>query len=68
LTSVANATWTGGSSTYSDLNEGGSYWFNGLVAHAFVANDSRLKGQVQSFLDYIIAHQGATLVLTTDHV
>lgn len=37
---------------------GGSYWFNGMVAHAFVLDDDRLKGQVQGFLDYIIAHQG----------
>ncbi|KZV90509.1 hypothetical protein EXIGLDRAFT_740764 [Exidia glandulosa HHB12029] len=54
---VANSTWTGGTATYSNLNEGGSYWFNGMVANAFVLNDTRLKGQVQSFLDYVLAHQ-----------
>lgn len=59
--SVANGTWTGGNATYSDLNEGGSYWFDGLVATAFVTGDARLKSQVQSFLDYIIDHQGMLL-------
>ncbi|KAF7977986.1 hypothetical protein HWV62_1823 [Athelia sp. TMB] len=55
---VANGTWTGGSATYSDLNEGPSYWFNGNVGAAFLLNDSRLKAQVQSFLDYVIDNQG----------
>ncbi|KZP19801.1 hypothetical protein FIBSPDRAFT_862288 [Athelia psychrophila] len=56
---VANGTWTGGTATYSDLNEGPSYWFNGNVGAAFLLNDSRLKSQVQSFLDYVIDNQGS---------
>ncbi|KAJ6628514.1 hypothetical protein B0H10DRAFT_2173316 [Mycena sp. CBHHK59/15] len=56
---VAQSNWTGGSSSYSDLNEGGSYWFNGMVAHAFVLNNARLKTQVQTFMDYVLAHQDA---------
>lgn len=38
---------------------GPSYWFNGNVATAFVLNDSRLKGQVQKFLDYVLDNQGS---------
>lgn len=38
---------------------GPSYWFNGNVATAFVTNDSRLKGQVQKFLDYVINNQAS---------
>ncbi|EJD54087.1 hypothetical protein AURDEDRAFT_157341 [Auricularia subglabra TFB-10046 SS5] len=56
---VAQSTWTGGAAQYSDLHEDASYWFNGMVANAFVLDDARLKTQVQSFLDYIIDHQGA---------
>jgi hypothetical protein len=62
--SVSESTWTGGGQDYSDLNEGGAYWFDGLVATAFVSGDSRLLGQVQSFLDYIIANQGSFFFLT----
>ena len=36
-----------------------SYWFNGLVPNAFILNDSRLKGDVQNFMNYVLAHQGS---------
>lgn len=40
-------------------SEGPSYWFNGNVGAAFLLNDSRLKGQVQAFLDYVLNNQAS---------
>lgn len=55
---VADSDWIGGTSYYSDLEEAGSYWFNGMVPNAYLMNDSTRIGQVQQFLDYVIDHQG----------
>ncbi|KAI1428144.1 duf1680 domain-containing protein [Xylaria sp. FL1777] len=54
---VKDSQWLGGNSEYSDLHESAGYWFNGLVPLAFGLDDSTLKGQVKSFLDYILTHQ-----------
>ncbi|KAI0534253.1 duf1680 domain-containing protein [Xylaria digitata] len=54
---VKDSQWLGGNSEYSDLHESAPYWFNGLVPLAFGLDDSRLKHQVKSFLDYILDHQ-----------
>ncbi|KAI0369101.1 hypothetical protein BV20DRAFT_1081257 [Pilatotrama ljubarskyi] len=57
---VSQTTWTGGSSTYSDLEEAGSYWFNGMVPHGVLADDANIQAQVQQFLDYVVDHQDST--------
>ncbi|KAI1200921.1 duf1680 domain-containing protein [Nemania serpens] len=54
---VKDSQWLGGNSEYSDLHESAPYWFNGLVPLAFSLDDSTLKGQVKTFLDYILDHQ-----------
>ncbi|KAI3320035.1 duf1680 domain-containing protein [Xylariaceae sp. AK1471] len=54
---VKDSQWLGGNSEYSDLHESAPYWFNGLVPLAFGLDDSTLKGQVKTFLDYILNHQ-----------
>ncbi|KAI0468746.1 duf1680 domain-containing protein [Xylaria cf. heliscus] len=54
---VKDSQWLGGNSEYSDLHESAPYWFNGLVPLAFSLDDTRLKGQVKTFLDYILGHQ-----------
>ncbi|KAI0021025.1 duf1680 domain-containing protein [Xylariomycetidae sp. FL0641] len=54
---VHDSMWLGGDEEYSDLHESAPYWFNGAVPLAFGLDDSRLQGQVQHFLDYILSHQ-----------
>ncbi|KAI1820352.1 duf1680 domain-containing protein [Xylaria intraflava] len=54
---VKDSQWLGGNTEYSTLHESAPYWFNGLVPLAFGLDDSTLKGQVKTFLDYILAHQ-----------
>lgn len=54
---VHDSKWIGGSTEYSILDEASPYWFNGLVPLAFGLNDTRLKGQVQYYLDYVLDHQ-----------
>ncbi|OTB02290.1 hypothetical protein M426DRAFT_197774 [Hypoxylon sp. CI-4A] len=56
---VHDSMWIGGSSEYSNLHESAPYWFNGLVPLAFGLDDSRLKSQVYSFMDYVLKHQQA---------
>ncbi len=56
---VHDSSWIGGSSEYSALRESAPYWFNGLVPLAFGLDDPRLKGQVYSFMDYVLDHQQA---------
>ncbi|KAJ8078227.1 hypothetical protein PM082_000433 [Marasmius tenuissimus] len=56
---IKESNWIGGDKDYSELNEAGSYWLNGLVPAAFQLNDQRLLGAVNSWVDYIISHQGS---------
>ncbi|KAF7306264.1 Ricin B-type lectin domain-containing protein [Mycena indigotica] len=56
---VQTSQWVGGTSDYSSLHEGGSYWFNGIVPAAFQLNDQRLLGDVGKWVSYIISHQTA---------
>ncbi|RPD76324.1 hypothetical protein L226DRAFT_533439 [Lentinus tigrinus ALCF2SS1-7] len=57
---VSDSDWTGGTSAYSDIEEAGSYWFNGLVPTGVLAEDAAIKNQTQSFLDYVLDHQDST--------
>ncbi|KAL3496096.1 hypothetical protein BJX62DRAFT_251691 [Aspergillus germanicus] len=54
---VADSTWLGGSYEYSELNEAAPYWFNYIVPLAWTLDDSRLKAQAKTFLDYVLDHQ-----------
>ncbi|KAI1142865.1 hypothetical protein F5Y05DRAFT_366465 [Hypoxylon sp. FL0543] len=54
---VHDSMWIGGSSEYSNLHESSPYWFNGLVPLAFGLDDNRLKGQVYSYMNYVLEHQ-----------
>lgn len=54
---VDDSKWIGGATEYSILDEASPYWFNGIVPLAFGLNDTRLKGQVKYYLDYVIDHQ-----------
>lgn len=54
---VNDSRWLGGATEYSILDEASPYWFNGIVPLAFGLNDTRLKGQVKYYLDYVIDHQ-----------
>ncbi|KAF8157818.1 hypothetical protein B0H34DRAFT_430303 [Crassisporium funariophilum] len=56
---VNGSIWVeGGSIEYSDMHEAAPYWFNGMVSLAFQLEDKRLLGQVRSFLDWTLDHQG----------
>ncbi|EIW84902.1 hypothetical protein CONPUDRAFT_117150 [Coniophora puteana RWD-64-598 SS2] len=59
---VHDSDWTGGSSFYSNLEEAGSYWFNGIVPNAFVlgSSDSDLQTQATNFLTYVFDNQDST--------
>ncbi|KAL4947112.1 hypothetical protein BDW69DRAFT_199895 [Aspergillus filifer] len=54
---VAGSTWVGGDWEYSELDEAAPYWFNYIIPLAWTINDSRLKAQAKSFLDYVLDHQ-----------
>ncbi|KAF9263766.1 DUF1680-domain-containing protein [Marasmius fiardii PR-910] len=56
---VKTSNWIGGNDDYSDLNEAGSYWLNGVVSAAFQLEDQRLLDSVNAWVDYILTHQGA---------
>ncbi|KAH8104066.1 hypothetical protein BXZ70DRAFT_888675 [Cristinia sonorae] len=57
---VSQSDWIGGDSYYSNLEEAGSYWFNGMVPTGVLLNDSTIKAQTQQFLDYVLDHQDST--------
>lgn len=57
---VAQSDWIGGDSDYSDLEEAGSYWFNGMVPNGVLVDDPTIKSQTQQFLDYVLDHQDET--------
>ncbi|CAE6471555.1 unnamed protein product, partial [Rhizoctonia solani] len=55
---IKEGSWTGkGNVNYSDLNEAGSYWFNGLVPHAYTLDSPKLKASVREFLDHVLDTQ-----------
>lgn len=54
---VKNSTWLGGDSEYSDLREGFPYWLQGIVPLAYELDDARLKGQIRTAVNYVLAHQ-----------
>lgn len=54
---VARSTWLGGEQEYSELHESAPYWFNYIVPLAWTLDDTRLKTQAKSFVDYTLAHQ-----------
>ncbi|KAH7910483.1 hypothetical protein BJ138DRAFT_100732 [Hygrophoropsis aurantiaca] len=57
---VAQSDWLGGDSYYSDLEEAGSYWFNGLVPNGVIMDDATIMGQTQQFMDFVFANQDST--------
>ncbi|KAI8985545.1 hypothetical protein BD414DRAFT_488407 [Trametes punicea] len=57
---VAQSDWIGGTSYYSNLEEAGSYWFNGMVPNGVLLDDAKIMSQVQQFLDYVLDHQDST--------
>ncbi|KAJ7480003.1 hypothetical protein B0H11DRAFT_2026128 [Mycena galericulata] len=57
---VSQTDWTGGDSYYSDLEEAGSYWFNGMVPNGVLANNSAINAKTSAFLSYVISHQDST--------
>ncbi|KAF9441482.1 hypothetical protein P691DRAFT_779791 [Macrolepiota fuliginosa MF-IS2] len=57
---VNGSIWVeGGSIEYSEMHEAAPYWFNAMVSLAFQLEDQRLIGQVRSFLDWTLEHQGS---------
>ncbi|QRV99016.1 glycoside hydrolase family 127 protein [Ceratobasidium sp. AG-Ba] len=55
---IKDGSWTGkGNVNYSNLNEAGSYWFNGVVFHAYTLDYPPLKSAVRDFLDHVIETQ-----------
>ncbi|KAL7280331.1 hypothetical protein ACG7TL_005248 [Trametes sanguinea] len=57
---VAQSDWIGGNSYYSNLEEAGSYWFNGMVPNGVLLDDPKIMSQTQQFLDYVLDHQDST--------
>ncbi|KAG5340229.1 hypothetical protein C0989_002461 [Termitomyces sp. Mn162] len=57
---VAETDWTGGSSYYSNLEEAGSYWFNGMVPNGVLVNDAAINAKTSEFLSYVLSHQDST--------
>lgn len=51
---VANSSWIGGDSEYSDLNEALPYWVNAMVPLSYTLQDERLKSNVHYVVDTII--------------
>jgi len=57
---VAQTDWVGGDSFYSNLEEAGSYWFNGMVPNGILVNNSAINAKTSEFLSYVLAHQDST--------
>ncbi|KAJ9197365.1 CAZyme family GH127 [Paecilomyces variotii] len=51
---VANSSWIGGDSEYSDLNEALPYWVNAMVPLSYTLQDERLKSNVHYVVDTIL--------------
>ncbi|KAG8707752.1 hypothetical protein FRC08_000312 [Ceratobasidium sp. 394] len=54
---VTESSWTGGTKNYSNLNEAGSYWYNGIVPLAYTIDNPRLKKAVEDFLNHVLDTQ-----------
>lgn len=57
---VANTDWLGGDEFYSNLEEAGSYWFNGIVPNSVLVNSAELLNQTSYFLNFVLDHQDST--------
>nr|GAT61416.1 predicted protein [Mycena chlorophos] len=57
---VSDTDWTGGNSYYSDLEEAGSYWFNGMVPNGILVNNTEINAKTSAFLTYVLEHQDST--------
>ncbi|KAF9256088.1 hypothetical protein L218DRAFT_1028235 [Marasmius fiardii PR-910] len=57
---ISETDWTGGNLTYSNLEEAGSYWFNGMVPSGILVNNEIINSKTESFLDYVLSHQDST--------
>ncbi|KAI5116455.1 hypothetical protein M0805_006176 [Coniferiporia weirii] len=54
---VAQTDWLGGDSLYSNLEEAGSYWFNGMVPNAVLVNSTEIQARTQYFLEFVFDNQ-----------
>ncbi|KAK7060778.1 hypothetical protein VNI00_000510 [Paramarasmius palmivorus] len=57
---IAQSDWTGGTALYSNLEEAGSYWFNGIVPTSIVGNSDELRSRASYFMNYVLEHQDST--------
>lgn len=54
---IRNGTFTGGSSTYSNLNEGQPYYLQAAAAAVFTTDVPDLRKWVDQTFDYLLSHQ-----------
>jgi len=54
---VKDSPWLGGNEEYAPLHEGFPYWLNGIVPLAYSTGDARIKKQIASAVDHVLAHQ-----------
>ncbi|KAH0578498.1 hypothetical protein H2248_003640 [Termitomyces sp. 'cryptogamus'] len=57
---VAETDWTGGSSYYSNLEEGFWELLNGMVPNGVLVNDAAINAKTSEFLSYVLSHQDST--------
>ncbi|EEB92487.1 hypothetical protein MPER_08996 [Moniliophthora perniciosa FA553] len=57
---IANTDWTGGTALYSNLEEAGSYWFNGIVPTGVLGNSDELRSRASDFMKFVLDHQDET--------